>query len=383
MVNFIHYNKYSEFKTALDAGSLNDDSIIFIKDAKQIWTHGQLYSVSGSYIVEYKDDITSSNILQVGVPKTVTSDNVYFSAKNNYFVIRYGETTSINPQYANVWGNDDIWQDENIKPYKNILYRNKTTGKFYIYNGTSMEEVTGDFDSIGVLTTAEYLSNNYAVKQHTHPISDITDLESHLNDKIETVSQITNTSVNDIENTDPSIVVSVGKNNTNIEVTSKTLSKLGIINKVIKDDKGNIITNLTHDKGTRTIIASTGYLEPVQKSDQVSGSNRAYAYEGCWNNLSVGGATNQKIGFIYDSSLPTHHWYGYVWKTQGSVLAVCRPMDSNYDYIADVSETIVCNMSQSQINAAKNLKFDAWLVDKGKTFMIEFTNMSTTITSTK
>mgnify|MGYP006902865383 CR=1 FL=1 len=34
MVNFIHYNKYSEFKTALDAGSLNDDSIIFIKDAK-------------------------------------------------------------------------------------------------------------------------------------------------------------------------------------------------------------------------------------------------------------------------------------------------------------------------------------------------------------
>jgi len=126
-----------------------------------------------------------------------------------------------------------------------------------------MEEVTGDFDSIGVLTTAEYLSNNYAVKQHTHPISDITDLESHLNDKIETVSQITNTSVNDIESTDPSIVVSVGKNKTNIEVTSKTLSKLGIINKVIKDDKGNIITNLTHDKGTRTIIASTGYLEPV------------------------------------------------------------------------------------------------------------------------
>lgn len=42
----IHFQKLADFNTQLAAGNILDTSIIFIKDAKQIYTHGQLYSCS-------------------------------------------------------------------------------------------------------------------------------------------------------------------------------------------------------------------------------------------------------------------------------------------------------------------------------------------------
>ena len=40
----IHFQNKSNFLSKLEAGEILDTSIVFIKDAKQIWTHGQLYS---------------------------------------------------------------------------------------------------------------------------------------------------------------------------------------------------------------------------------------------------------------------------------------------------------------------------------------------------
>lgn len=42
----IHFQKLADFNTQLAAGNILDTSIVFIKDAKQIYTHGQLYSCS-------------------------------------------------------------------------------------------------------------------------------------------------------------------------------------------------------------------------------------------------------------------------------------------------------------------------------------------------
>ena len=39
----IHFKKKADFDTQLSAGNILDTSIVFIKDAKQIFTHGQLY----------------------------------------------------------------------------------------------------------------------------------------------------------------------------------------------------------------------------------------------------------------------------------------------------------------------------------------------------
>lgn len=42
----IHFRTKAAFTTELDAGNIPDTSIVFIKDTKEIWTHGQLYSCS-------------------------------------------------------------------------------------------------------------------------------------------------------------------------------------------------------------------------------------------------------------------------------------------------------------------------------------------------
>lgn len=43
---FIHFQTKVAFTTELNAGNIPDTSIVFIKDTKEIWTHGQLYSCS-------------------------------------------------------------------------------------------------------------------------------------------------------------------------------------------------------------------------------------------------------------------------------------------------------------------------------------------------
>ena len=42
----IHFQTKTAFTTELNAGNILDTSIVFIKDTKEIWTHGQLYSCS-------------------------------------------------------------------------------------------------------------------------------------------------------------------------------------------------------------------------------------------------------------------------------------------------------------------------------------------------
>lgn len=42
----IHFKTKAAFTTELNAGNILDTSIVFIKDTREIWTHGQLYSCS-------------------------------------------------------------------------------------------------------------------------------------------------------------------------------------------------------------------------------------------------------------------------------------------------------------------------------------------------
>lgn len=42
----IHFKTKTAFTAELNAGNILDTSIVFIKDTKEIWTHGQLYSCS-------------------------------------------------------------------------------------------------------------------------------------------------------------------------------------------------------------------------------------------------------------------------------------------------------------------------------------------------
>ena len=49
----IHFEKLSEFEARLTAGDIQDRSIVWIKDAKLIWTHGTYYGGADFAAVMY------------------------------------------------------------------------------------------------------------------------------------------------------------------------------------------------------------------------------------------------------------------------------------------------------------------------------------------
>lgn len=71
----IHFQNKTAFTTELNAGNILDTSIVFIKDTKEIWTHGQLYSCSLTEeevisIIENSDSISNlTNALNNKVDK--------------------------------------------------------------------------------------------------------------------------------------------------------------------------------------------------------------------------------------------------------------------------------------------------------------------------
>lgn len=49
----IHFEKLSDFQARLEAGDIQSRSIVWIKDAKLIWTHGTYYDNSNPEAVLY------------------------------------------------------------------------------------------------------------------------------------------------------------------------------------------------------------------------------------------------------------------------------------------------------------------------------------------
>lgn len=62
----LHYKTYDSFKNDLDAGLIKEQSVVYIKDKRIIYTHGAEYNGSvgsGSEI----DVITSEDLSSIGI----------------------------------------------------------------------------------------------------------------------------------------------------------------------------------------------------------------------------------------------------------------------------------------------------------------------------
>lgn len=131
MVKLIHFQRKSDFD--LKVNQLNSDSIVFIKDTHQIWTHGQLYSCPLSLeeienLLKNKADITDlSNVLAeevIGEPllndiSTLTREEI----KKDLFIDMWNEaageygTYNTDTGYFELNGLTDITYDEALNIY--------------------------------------------------------------------------------------------------------------------------------------------------------------------------------------------------------------------------------------------------------------------------
>ena len=76
----IHFRTKAAFTTELNAGNIPDTSIVFIKDTKEIWTHGQLYSCSP--LPDAADGVTGG--IQIGYAASGKNYAVKLSNKKAY-----------------------------------------------------------------------------------------------------------------------------------------------------------------------------------------------------------------------------------------------------------------------------------------------------------
>lgn len=88
---FIHAKTLAEFQKELSAGHILDESIVFIKDAQKIWTHGQYYSITdapadgNSYVRKNNGWVISPpSGIEVYIGKDKPSDEykVWFNTKD-------------------------------------------------------------------------------------------------------------------------------------------------------------------------------------------------------------------------------------------------------------------------------------------------------------
>ena len=80
----IHFKSKEKFNTELANGNILDTSIVFIKETKEIWTHGQLYDCSGfdaSEIIANIENLTSEVQENERVTASVISD-IYDKIEN-------------------------------------------------------------------------------------------------------------------------------------------------------------------------------------------------------------------------------------------------------------------------------------------------------------
>lgn len=72
----VHFNKLSDFELRLQAGDILSHSIVFIKDAKKIWTHGEYYSNLDDVLKVTEQSLTAEQQAQVkynlGITEEVT-----------------------------------------------------------------------------------------------------------------------------------------------------------------------------------------------------------------------------------------------------------------------------------------------------------------------
>lgn len=72
----IHFNSKENFDDKVANNEILDTSIVFVKDSKEIWTHGNLYKSVNWSVLEKK-----SNIVEIEIPEgiSVNSETVFSS----------------------------------------------------------------------------------------------------------------------------------------------------------------------------------------------------------------------------------------------------------------------------------------------------------------
>lgn len=106
----IHFKTKAAFTTELNAGNILDTSIVFIKDTKEIWTHGQLYSCSSLTEEEINSIIVNSQ--SISDLTTALNNKIDESAAKTLISTAISELTKASVGLGNVTNDSQVKRSE-------------------------------------------------------------------------------------------------------------------------------------------------------------------------------------------------------------------------------------------------------------------------------
>ena len=115
----IHFNRLADFEARLAAGDVRDYSIVCIKDAKKIWTHGVYYGDLSAYL-------TSEEIAEM-------------YATNDELDGKQDKVLKFENMVASAWVDDTAYGDY---PYRCDITCNGVTAENYAEVVFSLEQAT-------------------------------------------------------------------------------------------------------------------------------------------------------------------------------------------------------------------------------------------------
>lgn len=143
-------------------------------------------------------------------------------------------------------------------------------------------------------------------------------------------------------------------------IKNASASELGLVNGVSPTGTGNVVTSISKDANSSSIIWARDWVEPWPANayrKQERATDRILATEGKFSVLDFRLNSDANLGFASPYSLANginHHWRGFIMKNANQPINIAKPS------MFKKQSVIQCNLPQAQIVSGTNFYFDAY-----------------------
>ena len=142
----IHFNKKEDFDREVANNNILDQSIVFIKDSQEIWTHGQLYTCKDVQNIAYGTCPTAAGT----ATKVITVSDNWKLQTGSIIIVKFSNTNSAsNPKFnVNGTGAKSVVYNTSTITTSSLSYAGYSgRTAIYVYNGTSFVFLGWSYDA--------------------------------------------------------------------------------------------------------------------------------------------------------------------------------------------------------------------------------------------
>lgn len=170
----IHFQTMANFEVQLSAGNILDTSIVFIKDAKKIWTHGEFYNCNDAGEISWNDIYDKPNVVTIDSGGATT--DIYEIRRTPVQAFRF---TPLRLEFENTLDTEESFS---VRGYGDLVFNCTGSGnKFLADNGqyktvlTEPQDISGKQDKMACVSIVPSAGNPVIIRSGTNTYYNITE----------------------------------------------------------------------------------------------------------------------------------------------------------------------------------------------------------------